>query len=290
MTKNTPPFLLPPTAFGRHTTDLELTPEIARQMLVRNTHPRQRGLSTNRAREWRGRILRGEHRHTHQGIAFGADGFLYDGQHRLTGLSMCPDHTRIVCSVTYNLPPESFMAMDQGKSRTAAQVLGDSSGLVACARALAVIDTGESAGLTAPVLEPYVELIRPHFDALVEAASRAKYRYWSGAMVRAAAIMWMLDPRGNRDYVLRSYRALNQQDYTAMDPVVLAAARAENRGDMPRAIGHEVFAKLTRIFDYQNRDSRAPFVKDPSAYADWVRSIMVEELGPRHRRLALVEC
>lgn len=86
-----------------------------------------RPFSQQRAETYRDNILRGEWKLTHQGIALDTDGLLVDGQHRLVGLVMASEqdpNVSIRTMVTYDLAPEAFDAVDQGRKRTVADVLG----------------------------------------------------------------------------------------------------------------------------------------------------------------------
>lgn len=267
------PFPLPAPSNDVSIKVMDLTPTIARQMLARNTHPKQRTLINNSVMSWRERIQRREAPVTHQGIAFGVDGHLYDGQHRLTALADLPDTARFRTPVAFNLPSEAFKGIDQGRNRTIAHALGEEPELIAVARVFAMADQGGTRGLTAFVIEPYVHMLRPFFDRLVNFCPR-KARYWNGAMPRAAAIAWMMAAPESEHYILTAYRALNTQDYTLMSEVVLAASKTENAGDMPRPNSLEAFYKITRVFDPANRMSKklqAP--KNPELYTDWVREL-----------------
>lgn len=281
---NTPAqnFELPHIATGVHTKMMELTPHVARLMLARNKHPKQRRLIAGSVAGWKARFAKRDVPITHQGIAFGADGNLYDGQHRLTALSECDMHTRVKMQVTFNLPDESFMGIDQGRNRTVAHALGEAPEIVAVARAIATLNNGSSINLDAFTLEPYIEMIRPHFDTLVAACPR-KARYWAGAVVRAAAITWMMADH-RHDVILNAYKALNTQDFSLMTPVVLAAARAEHAGDVPTPHRAEGFAKLSRVFDPANGPSiKWQGAKNVDIYLSWVRDLCAINLPRRSR-------
>jgi len=58
---------------------------------------------------------------THQGIAFAPDGALLDGQHRLWAIVQA--NVPVELHVWSNVPPESLMSVDTGKTRSLADVL-----------------------------------------------------------------------------------------------------------------------------------------------------------------------
>ncbi len=104
-----------------------VTPELARQWLAKNT--RNRSIGKTAVEKLAKEIRDGRWRLTHQGIAFGADGELYDGQHRLHAVVVANVPVKI--RVTRGLPPEARDAIDVGVrgSRKAQDVLAITDGL-----------------------------------------------------------------------------------------------------------------------------------------------------------------
>lgn len=105
--------ILPKTCF------MLITPEIARNLLD-NKNVRNRKLSPIKVNIYSQELTDGKWRITHQGIAFYEDGVLADGQHRLeaivrTGVS-------IIMLVAFGLSYESAIFIDEGKSRSVADV------------------------------------------------------------------------------------------------------------------------------------------------------------------------
>lgn len=107
------------------TTKLEwVTPEMAAEWLKRNT--RNRSLSNVRISTLAGEIKAGTWRVTHQGIAFGKDGTLFDGQHRLSAIVAAGIAVPIM--VTRGLSQQALDAIDTGATRRAADVLAIADG------------------------------------------------------------------------------------------------------------------------------------------------------------------
>lgn len=103
-----------------------VTPALAAEWLKSNT--RNRTVNKPKVRRFAAEILAGRWRVTHQGIAFGADGMLYDGQHRL--LSIIEAATAIEIEVTRGLPSSALDAIDYGgDTRSAADVLKIADGI-----------------------------------------------------------------------------------------------------------------------------------------------------------------
>lgn len=87
-----------------------VTPALAAEWLKSNT--RNRALDQRAVEALSKAILAGQWRVTHQGVAFGADGTLYDGQHRLHAIVAAG--TAVHMEVTRGLAPEDLDAIDNG--------------------------------------------------------------------------------------------------------------------------------------------------------------------------------
>lgn len=98
--------------------DVMVDPDTAMIWLRRNRHNRK--VSNGTVQRYADDMLAGNWPYTHQGIAFDRYGELLDGQHRLHAIiaSGCT----IPMQVSVNMPPEVKRAIDQGKSRTCADV------------------------------------------------------------------------------------------------------------------------------------------------------------------------
>ena len=90
-----------------------ITPEIARAMLGHNTH--NRNVSRPRVLLYAEEMRAGRWRESHQGIAFGEDGVLYDGQHRL--LAVVESGCSVPMLVIRGLPQGSRVGIDIGRGR-----------------------------------------------------------------------------------------------------------------------------------------------------------------------------
>jgi hypothetical protein len=79
------------------------------------------------ARHLAAEMLAGRWHLTHQGVAVGTDGKLVDGQHRLSAIVYAAEMEptiRIPMMVTTGVDPATFLAVDTGRKRTAADMLG----------------------------------------------------------------------------------------------------------------------------------------------------------------------
>ncbi len=124
---------------------------------------------------------------THEGIAFGPDGTLLDGQHRLWAIVEA--ETPIRMHVWFNVPPEALMAIDTGKARSLADILhlGGGFGRVTL-KDLAVLRT-MLGGMSGPVVltpSEAADALARHGRAIAFAVGALpNVRYVSSAPTRA---------------------------------------------------------------------------------------------------------
>jgi hypothetical protein len=97
-----------------------VTPAVAAQWLTRNTA--NRSISDRAVGLLAGELVAGRWLLTHQGVAFGASGVLFDGQHRLAAIVKAD--TAAPLAVTCGLPDEALLVIDTGRHRSAADTLG----------------------------------------------------------------------------------------------------------------------------------------------------------------------
>lgn len=251
-----------------------ITPAISRNWLKNNTS--NRPIRRARVDELKAAWTRGEYRITHQGIAFGIDGVLQDGQHRLTAIAEMPDDFSVVMLITRGLDENAFEAIDIGLKRSASDVLRENPRLAEVARTLAHIYLGRPTGITPTFLNPFIEFARPHHDSLKEFCP-AVSRTWSAAPVRSAAVISMasgVDP----DYVKLVYRALVHADFSAMPPSAQLVFRASISGSVRAASAMDLFCRCLRIFRPENANLKVVKVVDTSAPLEKVRTFLREEL------------
>lgn len=109
------------TKSGEQFTAIEvIDPDLAALLLTGNV--RNRSLSSVMVDSFARDMIAGNWRVTHQGIALDKDGRLLDGQHRLS--AVVKSGVTIRTAVTYNADPESFRAVDMGRPRNSATILG----------------------------------------------------------------------------------------------------------------------------------------------------------------------
>jgi hypothetical protein len=128
-----------------------ITPEMASDWLSTRRWPNNRNISRSITAKYLGDIRQGRWKLTRQGIIFDTEGFLIDGQHRLSALANTPPedlqakygHPWLDMWVYPNEPTDTFDSYDQNFRRVAAHLINEPNSvpLAASARFLAsVID------------------------------------------------------------------------------------------------------------------------------------------------------
>ncbi len=245
---------------------LRINPVLAKAWLEKNTI--NRPLRRTVVEGYRAALERGEHRLTHQGIAFSETGELLDGQHRLTAIAEMPEKFSIEMMVTRGLSPDAFKAIDLGLKRTHSDVLKIPSGLAACARFMATIYNTSRTSITPQSLIPYVDGISPFYDALIGFDPKIT-KVWSSAAVRSAAIIQMM--RGSdRDFVLMTYYSLNHMDFDSMPATAKALFRQQAQG-LVKSNGVDMFCRAFKAFDSRNASLAKIQINDPSSIVGLAR-------------------
>ncbi len=141
-----------------------ITPEMACEWLKRNTRnrPVNRGhldrlVRDLKANRW---VL------THQGIAFGIDGTLLDGQHRLTAIAEAG--IPAMCVVWDDVAEQSILGMDQGKDRNGKDVMAIADGEKLSVREAACVNAMIKGMMLSPVTltaQEQASSYREHLDA-----------------------------------------------------------------------------------------------------------------------------
>lgn len=99
---------------------ITVTPALALEWLE-NANIRNRPLSQNHINKLARDMTCGHWKLTHEGIAFDPSGVLLDGQHRLWAI--VESQTTQSMMVFFNIPKESVMFIDSGRSRTVVDIL-----------------------------------------------------------------------------------------------------------------------------------------------------------------------
>lgn len=223
---------------------VNVTPQMASDWLKNNVN--NRALRRTMVDGLKAAFIRGEYVQTHQGVAFGANGELLDGQHRLTAISELRDGSFPMVVAT-DVPNDAFRVMDIGAKRTNADALRiDDRRLVEMARLIAGICTNKRSSVTPTMLLPIIDVVERQHSALI-CFCPSSSRTWSAAGVRLAAVMSVM--KGNDpEYVRAVYRSLVLSDFDSMPPVARALFKSNLNGKVRAGDSGDILARCLVAF------------------------------------------
>jgi hypothetical protein len=228
---------------------------------------------------------RGEHRLTHQGIAFADSGELLDGQHRLTAIAKMPADFSVQMLVTTGLPKDAFDSIDQGLKRSHGDVLRISQGLAAVARFMATTVETSRSGITSQSLVPYVRGVEVEYARLMNFCGKST-KTWSSAAVRSAAILRLLNG-GDSDYICINYYALNHAEFDSMSPITQSLYRQQVSG-RANSQGYDLFCRAFKAFDFRSASTTKLQMDSVSASIQAARAIIqTRVLGQKNAASAM---
>jgi len=205
-----------------------ITPSIAREILTR-VWDGQRKVRRQHVQELTRMIRNGQFELTHQGLLFDAEGWLHDGQHRLSACVMSGVSIRIQCSVTNNA--DVYKVLDQGARRTVSDLYGVSPESSAICRFIVSMLNKINKSL-APVEYEWVwnsDIHRLAEELLAYAPK--KQRGLSSAMIRSCAVMTAMI-EGDSEYAFRFYKNMNNLDFNALPPIGLSLMKRYSNGNL----------------------------------------------------------
>jgi len=170
-------------------------------------------------------ILSGKWRLTHQGVAFGDDGRLLDGQHRLAAIVEAGIATNMM--VTTGVPVGEFAIIDRGMPRNISVITGIPAFFTECYVFMLAIKRG-NAGKPSPddifrIHEYLGDTVQPLQDKC-----NSLVRFYSSAPIRTAAFI-SLEYKDNKDYILNTYQDLVLQNLSKLPPIALALVKWYNK-------------------------------------------------------------
>lgn len=249
---------------------VQVTPRLARNWLKGNT--RNRPLRPAHVERLRASFERGEYVMTHQGIAFATDGTVADGQHRLTAISLLPDHYSFPMLVSHGLDhEEAFPVIDVVMAtRSVSDVLGIDRKVAEVGMFLCRLWEGKTSGITPTLAMPFIELTAPTTSELLRFCGSTS-KTWSSAPVRSAAVVSLM--RGtNADYVKLMYHNLVNADFQAMTPVIASLFRSHLSGKVRANDANDLFVRCTRAFNPAIASHTKIQIKDVSVAITEVRA------------------
>lgn len=238
-----------------NTVTVLITPAIAAEFLKLNTA--NRPLRPSWIKALSGMMQRGEWMMTHQGIAITTDGRLIDGQHRLNAVIHAG--VSVNMSVVYNCDPASFIALDGGVKRSAADHLGVSKYVVSVARMLYQMPQhGFHASPTSLQISDVLDWAGPTIDEAMIYASSHDIR--CSTSIRLALTVHLMARR--RD-VLPAYEAFRDLQFDVMTASMQALARQIIDGKTSAsARPFDLAARTYRALHPENWSARNIYIRD----------------------------
>jgi hypothetical protein len=202
-----------------------VTPEMARSWL--SNQVRNRKLIMSHVKYLANEIRQGRWRLSPQGIAFGDNGQLLDGQHRLRAIIEAGIAVKML--VVFDSPLGNFPILDRGVSRNMEAITGipkyyaEIYGFL-----LSVINPKQKVSPDDIVklhdyLEPYVNTLYKHCPN--------KVRYYSSTPIRTAVIVNLINNSEDTDYILNTYKALVLRQSKEM-PLIADSLRRSHENDL----------------------------------------------------------
>lgn len=249
-----------------------VTPSQAKKWLERNTDNRH--ITPSVVGGLADAIRRGEWILSHQGIAFGKDGKLLDGQHRL--LAILEANLAVKMAVTWDVDNEAFKVMDIGKKRTVSDILNVSQSLAAVARFFAVIEeTQKRSAITPQYLIPFIDTVREPHSELTNFCPIFR-RIWSSAAVQSAAVLRILDGE-DADYIKIVYHSLVHLEFDSMPLIGQALVRQYGSGTT-RVQGTDFFARSLKVFTRANANARKIQITSIDSTLKYAREVISREV------------
>jgi hypothetical protein len=243
------------------TQKMTVTPEMASEWLDESNHG-NRVLRKWHVNALAAAIVRGEWKLTHQGIAFGKSGKLLDGQHRLEAVIIADKPVEM--NVTFGVPDDAFIALDQGVNRNYADLLRIDKRISEPLRLAVEILVGS--GKVSPLQAQEIGEcgLLDALERLIEKSGSSRKTFSSASFKLAAALRLMETPEtGDAEYILAQYRALTICDADAMSKTSKAILRQSSQGhvDGKKSRGlfnatkkGEAFARAMTVFDPSRPD------------------------------------
>lgn len=239
-----------PAAHKMWSTVLEITPATAVELL--QAMAPQRPFSAKKAQDFAKLISDGKFLLTHQGIAINRDGYLVDGQHRLSAIASVGEPVEMM--VTFGVRPDAFKAMDRGRPRSTADdlvVMGiaptgsQAKTLRAAANILWHYDAGRVPWTPeTPSTDDVIALIdsHPHLDHAVRFALDAPRKIAPAAPLAAFfAVMREKDEKAADRFV---YKLVTGDEISKTEPVYVLREKCIRRNELQPAHWRREFMVL----------------------------------------------
>lgn len=246
-----------------------VTPEKAANWLSRSKNPRP--LRNRHVQNFVRHLQNRTFELTHQGIALDENGFLVDGQHRLTAIVETGQEVDMF--VARGIALKGVTVVDRGAKRDNSVVLRCSPAVSQVITFAAKIGTGMSAPMEYDlarfkrVLEGYTELLLESYAM--------KQRRLSSAPIKVGAVVNMVE--GDGDWVCKQWKAFNTGDFPNQSRSVQWLYRRV-MGD--RSITpHGMLVYSFKAFNKANSSGQSMTVKNIDANVAEIRKVLRQMAG-----------
>jgi hypothetical protein len=252
-----------------------ITPERAKHILE------TQNISNRRMRSWWSEAMaqsmkRGEFKTTHQGIAFSEEGYLLDGQHRLSAIVKAGVPVEMLC--VYGLDASAFGFIDIGIKRNVADLTGLSKRTAETCRLASGIVYGLPT-MTDQIMKVAECGLQEVHDRLID-YSPSVAAITTSAPVRLSACLLVMDGY-NEDQVFEVYRNLNQLNYSALPSSALSFLKQKEQGRISASRSHELIARATKALNPNLAQlTKIQIDQDNiTASTEWVRRVLRRAIG-----------
>lgn len=232
------------------TTQIMITPNLAKEYLTENTGNRQ--INKGNLEFLLNEMRSGRWRVTHQGIAISRSGRLLDGQHRLAAI--VESGTSQSMLVTTGLEDDDFGAIDFGKTRTIADVTGlrpfDAS---MCRAAVQMIDRRIRKASPQAVLSIWNAIK----DVEASFPTTRKGKFFGATVGKLAAIASSMWSPEKASKIIASFDRMSNVKTQQFTPIEHAAYRAviiNNKRTTTGLADKNIFAYCVYVFDPDNSE------------------------------------
>ena len=255
---------------------VNVTPELACEWLAKNTRNRQ--IRRGHVKFLADQMKAGKWRLTHQGVAFGADGAVLDGQHRLE--AVVASGVSVPLMVFFSWDADVFGVLDKGINRTVRDDLKSDSRLVEPATYLAKTMHRVTGRVSSTAVRDILTALGDDLSAIRTAGPSVTRGRTTAPMVAAVALRYRQAGAEGREYVTDQWRAWVNLDVPAMSPAIAALLRRAdnivNRGGGTAA--HERAALGWIAFNPEARSLTKILVRDLNSIIDEVREAVARAL------------
>jgi hypothetical protein len=239
-----------------------VTPDMARKMLEHNDGNRPKKKSV--VARYAAVMLAGNWSLSPDGLIFGRDGRLLQGQHRLSAVIVADVPIDFV--VWTNVDDNVFRVLDRGAIRTASDALGIDRKLSEVGGLIARLVSGSNARPLDEDIMVIAEALRDYHDYLID-GSTSSTPIVSAAPFRAAACARMMSGY-DKQYIKSVFDGLVHGDVASLPRIAqsvvaaIAARKFMSTGGGTKQT--EYFVRAWDVFDPTKRDNERIIIRDSS--------------------------